>query len=569
MGLANQAVTPGRTSLLEAVNVCLAVIGEAPVNTLETQQVGEAAQAERTLLEYHKEGQTRGWGWNRERAVSFYPDATSRELLIPASVVKWAPSRLDWNNRFQARGSRVYDTEERSYAIPEPIASIEADIVSLLPWDDCPEVFNRWATIRAARVFSNRAVGNTTTYQLTQSDEDQAWADLLRVDTEQSQPNAITGEAAWATFRPAMGLGRRRGGSGSWGSSGSDGSGLSDFGGSSGSSVTLPQALGQDASPTFAGLTLSAFSTFSGQLCVLGTNGAVNPLPLGSGLSIVGGALVATGGGGGGGGSGTVTSVGLSVPTGFSITGSPVTTSGTLVFSIAAGYSLPTTASQTNWDSAYSERLRWDGGSLGLTPATGRTSLGLGGSAVLGVGTTTGTVAAGDDSRITGALSAATAVSTYQPFASNLTSLGAQAPSYYLNRANQTGTQAASTITGLKDQIGIACSDVTSNLTASTSVAKETLRMPYAMTLTQVRLNVGTAPTGSALIVNIKQGGTSIFSTRPQIDATAKTSVGSGTAAVIATTALTDDAEITIFVEQIGGTIAGSGLKVWLIGTRA
>lgn len=215
MGLANQAVTPGRTSLLEAVNICLAVIGEAPINTLETQQVGEAAQAERTLLEYHKEGQTRGWTWNRERAVAFYPDADSREVLIPPSVVKWAPSRLDWNNRFQARGGRVYDSQERNYAIPASIASIEADIVSLLPWNDCPEVFNRWATIRAARVFSNRAVGNTTTYQLTQEDENQAWADLLRVDTEQSQPNAVTGEAAWATFQPAMGLGRRRGGGGS------------------------------------------------------------------------------------------------------------------------------------------------------------------------------------------------------------------------------------------------------------------------------------------------------------------------------------------------------------------
>lgn len=31
-----------------------------------------------------------------------------------------------------------------------------------------------------------------------------------------------------------------------------------------------------------------------------------------------------------------------------------------------------------NWDTAYSERLRWDGGSTGLDAATGRTSLGLG-----------------------------------------------------------------------------------------------------------------------------------------------------------------------------------------------
>ena len=50
---------------------------------------------------------------------------------------------------------------------------------------------------------------------------------------------------------------------------------------------------------------------------------------------------------------GTVTSVALSAPTGFSVTGSPITTSGTLALAFAAGYSLPTTAKQSNWDDAY------------------------------------------------------------------------------------------------------------------------------------------------------------------------------------------------------------------------
>ena len=48
-----------------------------------------------------------------------------------------------------------------------------------------------------------------------------------------------------------------------------------------------------------------------------------------------------------------VTSVGLSMPTGFSVSNSPVTSSGTLAVSFANGYSLPTTAKQTNWDTAY------------------------------------------------------------------------------------------------------------------------------------------------------------------------------------------------------------------------
>lgn len=60
-----------------------------------------------------------------------------------------------------------------------------------------------------------------------------------------------------------------------------------------------------------------------------------------------------------GAGSGTVTSVALSatMPTGLSatITGSPITTAGTIDVSIAfaAGYAIPTTIKQSNWDDAY------------------------------------------------------------------------------------------------------------------------------------------------------------------------------------------------------------------------
>ena len=54
---------------------------------------------------------------------------------------------------------------------------------------------------------------------------------------------------------------------------------------------------------------------------------------------------------------GTVTSVGMSVPTGLSVAGSPITTSGTLALSMAAGYSLPTDASQATWNTAYNDSI--------------------------------------------------------------------------------------------------------------------------------------------------------------------------------------------------------------------
>ena len=50
---------------------------------------------------------------------------------------------------------------------------------------------------------------------------------------------------------------------------------------------------------------------------------------------------------------GTVTSVGLTLPTGLTCATKTITTSGTFAISFASGYSIPTTAKQTAWDSAY------------------------------------------------------------------------------------------------------------------------------------------------------------------------------------------------------------------------
>lgn len=214
MGIANQAATPGRTTLLEAVNVCLANIGEQPVNTLETQQITEAGVAERTILEIHREGQTRGWSWNTEYGYEFQKDGNN-QIVVPANVVSWATDRYRWAGRFQLRGQKVYDLQERTTLLGSDISSLEADVVWLFPWDDCPEVFNRYCTIRAARVFSARTLGDGNSVRFTALDESQALTELQRVEIEQSQPNSLTGGPGlrpFPTYSPGLGLiGRSRG----------------------------------------------------------------------------------------------------------------------------------------------------------------------------------------------------------------------------------------------------------------------------------------------------------------------------------------------------------------------
>ena len=212
MGLANQSKTPGRTTLLEAVNVCLENIGEAPVDSLETQQVAEARIAERTLLEFHKEGQSQGWSWNSETDYLFTKDVASGEIVVPANVVRWSPDPYAWAGRFQLRGQKVYDRTNRTTKLGTDITELEANVVFLLSWDDCPEPFNRWITIRSARVFSDRVLSSDSIFKYTAKDELDALTELRRMETENVQPNLLTGGpgmAPFPTYSPGTGLIRR------------------------------------------------------------------------------------------------------------------------------------------------------------------------------------------------------------------------------------------------------------------------------------------------------------------------------------------------------------------------
>lgn len=114
--------------------------------------------------------------------------------------------------------------------------------------------------------------------------------------------------------------------------------------------------------------------------------------------------------------------------------------------------------------------------------------------------------------------------------------------------------------------IGVAVSDEITPLT--TGAAKITFRTPYAMTLTDVRASVNVAPTGSNLIVDINNSGATILSTKISIDVGEKTSTTASTPPVISGASLADDSEITIDIDQIGSSVSGKGLKVWLIGTK-
>jgi len=359
-----------------------------------------------------------------------------------------------------------------------------------------------------------------------------------------------------------------------------------------------------------------------------------------SGLSIVNGVLTVTASG-----SGTVTSVGLSVPTGFSVAGSPITASGTLALSFAAGYSLPLTVTQANWDAAavlagtavqpaglasyvqtsdarLSDSREWSAAtvaqataeagisttrvaynplrvfqsvaayiaanfsaigqalSTAANAAAARTTLGLGSAATAA----TGDFAAASHNQTASTISDSTAtgraVLTAADAAAGRTAIGAGTSSLAVSSAAPAAlaaTAAAGTSTDAAradhahqrdtDVIVIPVGDESTALTTGTN--KVRFRMPYAATLLAVRANVNTAPTGSTLIVDVNEAGTSVLGTKLSIDASETSSTTAASAATIIDSSLADDAEISIDIDQIGSTVAGAGLKVSLFVQRA
>lgn len=182
--------TPQPTGLLEAVNVLLRNIGEAPVNDLENEQVVEARMARDTLLEIHKEVQTRGWAWNTDRIV-FQRDTTGK-IPVPANVVRWTVEPC-LRGRLALRGQYVYDRATSSYTVGDDLTEVEAEVVVLLSWDETPEPVNRYVTIRAARVFADRVVTSDALFRYTGTDEQLAWAEVQRMELENERFNWLDG----------------------------------------------------------------------------------------------------------------------------------------------------------------------------------------------------------------------------------------------------------------------------------------------------------------------------------------------------------------------------------------
>ena len=175
-----------RATELEAVNTMLSAVGEPPINSLDAQKNADAAIARNILKEVNREIQTHGWHFNTQRDVSFSPDSTTKEILVGDNVVRididMTSIGTSYDDRdITQRGNKLFDRKDNTY---EFASDVKATVTYLFDWDELPEPFKNYVTVRSGRIFQDRMVGSQAHHGFSQQDEARALALLKEFQSD-------------------------------------------------------------------------------------------------------------------------------------------------------------------------------------------------------------------------------------------------------------------------------------------------------------------------------------------------------------------------------------------------
>ena len=180
-------VTP--TSELEAVNVMLSAIGEAPVSSLDDPSLVDSALAQSILKETSVEIQTRGLHCNTEINFPLMPTVDG-EIQVPSNCARIDTTDVSKDIDVTQRGNKLYDRGERSFT--SFTDKIFVDMVLLFDFEDLPQHVKRYITVKATRRFQARLVGSDTLAGFTATDEQEALIEFERSEAMNEDSNILT-----------------------------------------------------------------------------------------------------------------------------------------------------------------------------------------------------------------------------------------------------------------------------------------------------------------------------------------------------------------------------------------
>jgi len=183
---------------LGAVNIVLSNIGMAPVSTIDNDNP-MVSMASNIIDEVSLSLQSEGWVFNTEKGYPFTPDPNS-EIVIPENVLSLDTNDFQEQNPIIRQG-KLYDKRRHSYEFD---GKQELDVVWLFDFEDIPEAFKVYITMRSANLFAGRAVGSAEQVKFGEREEAQARAAMIEYECSQGDYNMLSSSTGrnYRTFRP-------------------------------------------------------------------------------------------------------------------------------------------------------------------------------------------------------------------------------------------------------------------------------------------------------------------------------------------------------------------------------
>lgn len=176
-------VTP--SNKLDAVNEILSAVGSSPVNSLEDELNVDVLNASRILDSVSKEIQSRGWDFNIEDSVALLPDDDTNLVPCPNNYLRFVSSGY----KLIRRSGYFFDILSQTNEFPEGLTL--DTLVRGLDFEELPEVFRKFITCRAARIFQMRYLTSDELNNHLMTEESSAYADIIDYDLTTGNYNIL------------------------------------------------------------------------------------------------------------------------------------------------------------------------------------------------------------------------------------------------------------------------------------------------------------------------------------------------------------------------------------------
>lgn len=176
-------VTP--SNKLDAVNEILSAVGSSPVNSLEDELNVDVLNAVRILDSVSKEIQSRGWDFNIEDSVALLPDTDTNLVPCPNNYLRFVSSGY----KLIRRSGYFFDILSQTNEFPEGLTL--DTLVRGLDFEELPEVFRKFITCRAARIFQMRYLTSDDLDKHLMTEESSAYADIIDYDLTTGNYNIL------------------------------------------------------------------------------------------------------------------------------------------------------------------------------------------------------------------------------------------------------------------------------------------------------------------------------------------------------------------------------------------